>query len=51
MLDLQAAFARAYDLGNFGSQIDYKAAPPPDVPLSDANAAFLDLTLKVQKMR
>ena len=51
MLDLQAAFSRAYDLGNFGSQIDYKGSPPPDVPLSDANAAFLDLTLKVQKMR
>lgn len=51
LLDLQSAFVRAYDLGNFGAQIDYKTAPPPDVPLSDANAAWLDLALKVQKMR
>ena len=27
LLDLQAAFARAYDLGGFAAQIDYKAPP------------------------
>ena len=36
LLDLQAAFARAYDLGGFATQIDYKRPPPPDVPLTDA---------------
>ena len=51
LLDLQAAFTRAYDLGNFTAQIDYKSPPPPDVPLSDASAAWLDLTLKTQKLR
>lgn len=51
LLDLQAAFTRAYDLGNFAAQIDYACPPPPDVPLSDANEAWLDLTLKAQKLR
>jgi hypothetical protein len=51
LLDLQAAFTRAYDLGNFAAQIDYKGPPPADVPLSDANEAWLDLTLKAQKLR
>ena len=51
LLDLQAAFTRAYDLGNFSAQIDYKCPPPPDVPLTDANEAWLDLTLKAQKLR
>ena len=51
LLDLQAAFARAYDLGNFAASIDYKAAPPADVPLSDANAAWLDLLLKTARLR
>ena len=51
LLDLQAAFNRAYDLGNFGAQIDYKGSPPPDVALSCANAEFLDQSLKAQKLR
>jgi len=51
MLDLQQAFQRAYDLGNFGAEIDYSSPPPPDVPLSDANATYLDLTLKTHKLR
>jgi len=51
MLDLQQAFLRAYDLGNFAAEIDYKGPPPPDVPLSDANAAYLEATLKTQKLR
>lgn len=51
LLDLQAAFARAYDLGNFAASIDYKGPPPPDVPLSDANTAWLDLVLKTARLR
>jgi len=51
LLDLQAAFTRAYDLGNFAAQIDYADPPPADVPLSDANASWLDLTLKAMKLR
>jgi hypothetical protein len=51
MIDLQAAFAAAYDQGNFPSQIDYKGPPPADVPLSDANRRWLDDTLKGQKLR
>ncbi len=51
LLDLQAAFARAYDLGNFAASIDYKGPPPADVPLSDANVTWLDLLLKTAKLR
>jgi hypothetical protein len=51
LLDLQAAFTRAYDLGNFTAQIDYKAAPPPDVPLADDTRRWADDLLKAQKLR
>jgi hypothetical protein len=51
LLDLQAAFARAYDLGNFAASIDYKGSPPPDVPISDANTAWIDTLLKAAKLR
>lgn len=51
LLDLQPTFSRAYELGSFQSQIDYKSAPPPDVPLSEANAEYLDTLLKAQKLR
>ncbi|AMV30127.1 hypothetical protein VT84_37385 [Gemmata sp. SH-PL17] len=51
LLDLQAAFARAYDLGTFGSQIDYKNAPPPDVPFTDAHRTWSDELLKQMKLR
>ncbi|MBY0456692.1 MAG: DUF4058 family protein [Gemmataceae bacterium] len=51
LLDLQAAFARAYDLGNFAAQVDYKGAPPPDVPLTDANRTWVEELLKQQKLR
>ena len=51
LLDLQAAFARAYDLGGFASQIDYKSEPPGDVPLSDANKAWVGDLLKQMKVR
>jgi hypothetical protein len=51
LLDLQAAFSRAFDLGGFASLVDYKAPPPPDVPLSDSNKAWIADTLKQMKLR
>ena len=51
LLDLQAAFARAYDLGTFASQIDYKNPTPADVPLSDENRKWVEDLLKGQKLR
>ena len=51
LLDLQAAFTRAYDLGGFASSIDYKGPPPPDVPLTDGQATWIDDMLKQMKMR
>ena len=51
LLDLQAAFSRAYDLGGFPSLVDYKNPPPPDVPLTDANKAWIADLLKQQKLR
>jgi hypothetical protein len=51
LLDLQAAFGRAYDLGSFASQVDYKGPPPPDVPVSDDNKKWLHDLLKSQKLR
>lgn len=51
LLDLQAAFGRAYDLGNFTAQIDYKGPTPPDVPVSDDNKTWIADLLKSQKLR
>ena len=51
LLDLQAAFGRAYDLGGFASLIDYKCPPPPDVPLTDSYKAWINDLLKQLKMR
>jgi hypothetical protein len=51
LLDLQAAFGRAYDLGGFVSLIDYKGQPPPDVPLSSVYKAWIEDLLKQQKLR
>jgi hypothetical protein len=51
LVDLQAAFSRAYDLGTFANQIDYKAAPPADVPLSDDKKQWLEELLKQMKLR
>lgn len=51
LLDLQAAFARAYDLGGFGSLVDYKSPPPPDVPLTDSHKSWIDDLLKQLKLR
>lgn len=50
LLDLQAAFSRAYDLGTFANQIDYKAAPPPDVPFTDAYRTWAEELLKQMKL-
>ena len=51
LLDLQAAFARAYDLGTFANQIDYKGSPPPDVPFTDEYKTWADDLLKQMKLR
>jgi hypothetical protein len=51
LLDLQAAFTRAFDLGNFAAQLDYASPPPPDVPLTDAHRTWLDDHLKGLKLR
>jgi len=51
LLDLQAAFTRAYDLGGFGSLIDYQGPPPPDVPLSDEHRQWVEECLKPVKPR
>jgi hypothetical protein len=51
LLDLQAAFARAYDLGTFSTQINYKGPPPPDVPFSTEYKTWTDELLKQMKLR
>lgn len=51
LLDLQAAFGRAYDIGNFAAQLDYMAPPPPDVPLSDDNKKWVNDLLKGHRLR
>ena len=51
LLDLQSAFTRAYDLGGFTGQIDYKSPPPADVPITDANQGWIDDWLKQSKAR
>jgi hypothetical protein len=51
LLELQAAFARAYDLGTFANQIDYKGPPPPDVPLTTEHKTWADELLKQMKLR
>ncbi|MBM3980656.1 MAG: DUF4058 family protein [Planctomycetes bacterium] len=51
LIDLQAAFARAYDLGTFSTQIDYKGAPHADVPLTAEYKTWTDDLLKQMKLR
>lgn len=51
LLDLQTAFNRAYDLGGFAAQIDYKSPTPPDVPLSETDTAWIDDLLRQAKFR
>ncbi|HZT81274.1 MAG TPA: DUF4058 family protein [Gemmataceae bacterium] len=49
VLDLQTAFARCFDQGDFGSKIDYRRDPP--VPLDDGDRRWLNELLKAQKLR
>ncbi len=51
LLDLQTAFARAYELGTFANQVDYKGVPPPDVPFTDAYRTWAEVLLKQMKLR
>jgi hypothetical protein len=49
VLDLQSAFARCYDQGGFGGQIDYHQDPV--VTLTDADRSWLDELLRQAKVR
>jgi hypothetical protein len=49
LVDLQAAFARAYDQGHFGDRIDYRAEPA--APLADDDRPWLRDLLKAQGLR
>jgi hypothetical protein len=49
VVDLQVAFTRAYDQGNFNAQVDY--AKDPSVPLSDDDRKWLQDLLKQEKLR
>ena len=49
VVDLQTAFARAYDQGDFAAKIDYQRNPAPS--LSDENRQWMDDLLKQQKLR
>lgn len=51
LLDLQAAFGRAYDLGSFVNQIDYASPAPPDVPFTPAHRIWAEELLKQMKLR
>ncbi len=49
VLDLQSAFARCYDQGGFGGQIDYRQ--DPGVRLTDADRKWVDELLRQAKVR
>jgi hypothetical protein len=49
VVDLQAAFVRAFDQGSFAEQIDYEK--DPSTRLSDANKIWLDERLRTAKRR
>ncbi|MBX9584753.1 MAG: DUF4058 family protein [Gemmataceae bacterium] len=49
VLDLQAAAARAYDLGNFAGRINYRA--DPGVPLAEDHRRWLDEVLREKGLR
>jgi hypothetical protein len=49
VLDLQAAFTRCYDQGNFAAKIDYRREPP--TRLSDEYRKWLGELLKQAKLR
>ena len=48
-LDLQAVFRRCYDNGGYADFVDYQ--PPPPVPLSPEEAAWVDGLLKGKELR
>jgi hypothetical protein len=49
VLDLQATFARCYDQGSFGSQVDYKR--DPGMKMKDDDLKWLAEVLRLQKLR
>jgi hypothetical protein len=49
VLDLQATFARCYDQGNFGAQIDYKH--DPGIKMAEDDLRWLGEVLRLQKLR
>jgi hypothetical protein len=49
VVDLQAVFTRAFDLGSFADQIDYQRDPATS--LSEQNRRWMDQLLRQQKMR
>jgi hypothetical protein len=49
LIDLHAAFARAYDQGSFAGKINYKREPP--IAVSGENLAWIDGLLKQQQLR
>jgi hypothetical protein len=49
LLDLQTAFTAAYDVPGYDLIIDY--TQPPDVPLSEANAAWVEAHLRKASVR
>jgi hypothetical protein len=49
VVDLHAAFTRAYDQGGFVAKVDYRRSPT--VPLTEQNLQWLDTVLKQHKLR
>jgi Protein of unknown function (DUF4058) len=49
LLDLQAAFTAAYELVGYDLIVDY--AQPPDVPLADSEAAWVEAHLRAAGLR
>lgn len=49
VLDLQSAFARCFDQGNFAAKIDYRREPP--VRMEDSDRRWLDEQLKQLRLR
>ncbi len=49
IMDLRTVFARTYDQGNFGNQIDYQRDPPTTV--TDQDRVWIDKLLRQHKVR
>ncbi len=49
VLDLQVAFSKAYDQGDFARQINYRSAPPGR--WTEEQASFIDHLLHAEKLR